>query len=99
MQPRGGDYDALVQFFREHDILGKAVRLAGAWSAEVHVPVQRTGPVVVTAIWDSPAAYEGWRTHPIRAEFSPITQVADEPSATLGIPSGVYEIMVAAHRG
>jgi hypothetical protein len=98
LQPRGGNYDALVQFFRQNDILGKAVRLAGAWSAEVHVPVSRTGPVVVTAIWDSAAAYDGWRTHPIRAEFPPITTIADEPSEALAIPSGVYDIVVTAHR-
>jgi hypothetical protein len=98
VQPRGDNYDALIQFFRENDILGKALRLAGAWSAEVHVPVARTGPVVVTALWDSPAAYDGWRTRAIRAEFPPITQVADEPSDSLAIPSGVSKIVLTADR-
>src|SRR3981081_1712556 len=36
LEPRDGDYDALISVFREQDILGKAVQLAGAWSAEVH---------------------------------------------------------------
>ena len=98
VQPRGDNYDALIQFFHENDILGKALRLAGAWSAEVHVPVARTGPVVVTALWDSPAAYDGWRTRAIRAEFPPITQVADEPSDSLAIPSGVSKIVLTADR-
>jgi hypothetical protein len=98
LQPREGDYAALVRFFREHDVLGKAVQYAGAWSAEVHVPLSGRGPVVVTAVWDSADAYQGWRTHPIRAELPPITQVADEDTGTLGIGSGVYEVAVAATR-
>ena len=70
LEPRGGDYDAMIDVFRTHDILGKAIHLAGAWSAEVHLPLSRSGPVVVTALWDSEAAYAGWRTHPIRASSS-----------------------------
>jgi hypothetical protein len=97
LQPRGGDYATLVSYFREHDVLGKAVRYAGAWSAEVHVPLSGNGPVVVTAVWDSAEAYQGWRTHPIRAELPPISLVADE-GVGLVVGSGVYEIAVAASR-
>jgi heme-degrading monooxygenase HmoA len=98
LQPRDGDYAALVRFFREHDVLGKAVQHAGAWSAEVHVPISGSGPVVVTAVWDSAEAYQGWRTHPIRAELGPITQVAEEDDGTFAIGNGVYEVVVAASR-
>ena len=98
LQPRGGDYAALVAFFREHDVLGKSVQHAGAWSAELHVPLSRSGPVVVTAVWDSPEAYAGWRTHPIRAALPPIAQVVDEGDATPMVTSGVYEIAVTAAR-
>ena len=98
LQPRNGDYAALVRFFREHDVLGKAVQHAGAWSAEVHVPLSGSGPVVVTAVWDSAEAYQGWRTHPIRAQLPPITEVADEDAEPLAVGSGVYEVAVAATR-
>jgi hypothetical protein len=97
LQPRDGDYAAFVQFFREHDVLGKAVEHAGAWSAEVHVPVAGTGPIVVTAVWDSPEAYQAWRTHPIRAQLPPIESITEE-SANLTVGSGVYEVAVAAAR-
>jgi hypothetical protein len=98
LEPRDGDYDALIDVFREHDILGQAVRLAGAWSAEVHLPLSRGGPVVVTAVWDSAAAYQGWLTHPIRAEMNPLmARVVDSEAAPV-IGSGVYEIAVAASR-
>jgi hypothetical protein len=98
IEPRGGDYDALIDVFRTHDILGKAVRLAGAWSAEVHLPLSRSGPVVVTAVWDSAEAYAGWRTHPIRAELNPIMERVMETEGWPVIPSGVYEVVVAASR-
>ena len=97
LQPRGGDYAAFVTFFRDNDVLGKAVHQAGAWSAEVHVPVSGTGPIVVTAVWDSPEAYQAWRTHPIRAQLPPLETVTED-SADLTVASGVYEIALAASR-
>ena|SRR5258708_37581405 len=99
LEPRGGDYAALIDVFREHDILGKAVQLAGAWSAEVHLPVSRSGPVVVTALWDSAEAYAGWREHPIRAELNPVMARVVDLEAAPVIPSGVYEVVIAATRG
>jgi len=98
LEPRNGDYDTLIAVFREHDILGKAVQLAGAWSAEVHLPVSRSGPVVVTALWDSAEAYAGWRSHPIRAELNPFMERIANLDAEPVIPSGVYEIVIAAAR-
>ena len=89
----------MINMFREHDILGKAVLLAGAWSAEVHVPVSRGGPVVVTAVWDSPEAYAGWRAHPIRTELNPYMERVVNLEAEPVIPSGVYEIAITASRG
>jgi heme-degrading monooxygenase HmoA len=99
LRPRDDDYDALIAFFKANDVLGKAIRYAGAYACEVHIPVARTGPVVVTAIWDSAEAYAGWRNHPIRDEMAPgMAQViADTPEA-LTVPGGVFEIAVAATR-
>ena|SRR5439155_18030481 len=98
LEPRNGDYDALIELFRGQDILGKAVRLAGAWSAEVQLPLARSGPVVVTALWDSADAYAGWRTHPIRAELNPLMDRVVDLEAAPVIPSGVYEVVIAASR-
>ncbi len=98
LEPRTGDYDALISVFREHDILGKAIRLAGAWSAEVHVPLGRSGPVVVTALWDSAEAYAGWRNHPIRAELNPYMERIVNLDADSVISNGLYEVVIAAAR-
>jgi hypothetical protein len=96
LQPRGGDSAALAEFFRQHDILGIAVRDGGAWSAEFHVPVSGSGPVMVTALWDSPAAYQRWQTHPMRDELGPgLGQLIDE-TPNLAVANGIYEIVISA---
>jgi heme-degrading monooxygenase HmoA len=97
LQPRGEDVASLLAFFRRHDILGLAIREAGAWSAEVLLPVSGSGPVVVTAVWDSAEAYTGWRTHPARATFADDMQrlVEAEPPP---IGGGVYRVAIAAVR-
>ena len=99
LQPRDGDYDALVAYFKANDVLGKAIRYAGAYSCEVHIPVSGSGPVVVIAVWDSEAAYAGWRSHPIRDEMAPgMAQIVDDSAEALHISSGLYRIAVAATR-
>src|SRR5262245_63053527 len=96
LQPRNDDYDALVEFFKSNDVLGKAIRHAGAHACELHVPVSRTGPVVVTAIWDGEEAYAGWRTHPVRDEMAPaMAELVADSREPVTIASGVYEIDVA----
>lgn len=97
LQPRGGDSAALVEFFRRRDVLGLAVREAGAWSAELQVRIAGDVPVVVTALWDSAAAYEGWRNHPVRATFdADMQRLIESESPPVG--SGVYTVVVSAAR-
>ena len=99
LQPRGGDYAALLDFFRRHDVLGLAVRHAGCWAAELQVPVSGSGPVVVTAVWDDAAAYDGWRNHPVRANFNADMErlVEVEPPALIA-GGGVYHVALSASR-
>ena len=98
LQPRGGDYAAVVAFFEANDVLGTAVRDAGAWSAELHQPLAGHGPMLVTALWDSDAAYAGWLAHPARAALSPgmLELIQDDPAPTAG--SGLYRVVLAAGR-
>ena len=94
LQPRDGDYDALVALFKQHDILGLAMREAGCLNAELQVPVNRTGPIVVTAVWTSAAGYAAWRSHPVRERFSTDIERLTE-RAPESIADGVYTIAVA----
>ena len=99
LQPRGDDYVALLDFFRRHDVLGLAVRHAGAWAAELHVPLSGVGPVVVTAVWDDAAAYDGWRNHPVRATFNDdMERLVESEPAAIGVAGGVYAVAVSAAR-
>jgi heme-degrading monooxygenase HmoA len=98
LQPRGGDPAALLDFFRRHDVLGLAVRHAGCWTAELQVPVGGAGPVVVTAVWDDAAAYDGWRNHPVRASFNADMERLVESEPATVVAGGVYQVAVSAAR-
>src|SRR5690348_9170553 len=95
LQPRNNDHAALLDFFRTHDILGLAIREAGCHSGEVQVPLSGSGPVVVTALWDSAEAYAGWRTHPVRDRFGPDMERLTEPSPA-PIAAGLYRVAITA---
>ena len=94
LQPRGDDYTALLDFFREHDILGLAVREAGCLASEVQVPLSGSGPVMVTALWESAEAYAGWRNHPVRAQFSGDMARLTLPEAE-PVGSGLYGVVIS----
>lgn len=68
LDPKDGDYDAVVAFFRRHRILERAARIDGFVSGEVQVPKTESGPVLVTALWRDEEAYERWLASPERAE-------------------------------
>jgi hypothetical protein len=95
LQPRSNDYAALVALFKQHDVLGLAMREAGCLGAELQVPVSGTGPVLVTAIWQSAEAYAGWRSHPVRARFSGDIEALTEPEPQ-PVQAGLYRIAIAA---
>lgn len=96
LQPRDGAHDALADFYRRHDVLATAVRAAGCRATELQIPLDGTGPALVTALWDDEAAYQGWIDHDLRGansdELLALVDVGDE-----GVPSGqVYRVAVAA---
>lgn len=67
LEPKDGDYDTVVDFYRREDVLGRALSQPGCLGSELHVPTSGSGPILVTALWQSEAAYEGWVTNPVRA--------------------------------
>jgi hypothetical protein len=95
LQPRNNDHAALVALFNQHDILGLAIREAGCLGAELQVPVSRTVPALVTAVWRTAESYAGWRSHPVRALFSGDIERLTEPDAS-PVGAGLYTIAIAA---
>ena len=66
LEPTDGDYEAVVEFFRREDVLGRALSQPGCLGAEVQVPTNGSGPILVTALWESEDAYQGWVGSPVR---------------------------------
>lgn len=99
LQPRGNDHAALADFYRRYDVLNTAVSAAGCRATELQVPVDGTGPALVTALWDDEAAYRGWIDHELRgAGRDELVELLDLPPA--GLPAGqLYRVAVAAASG
>ncbi len=70
LEPKNGDYDAVVELYRRDDVLGRASRQAGFIGSELQLPTSGTGPILVTALWQDEAAYGGWVSNPVRAAGS-----------------------------
>ena len=86
LRPRGADGRAIVDFYRRHRVLEHAVRQEGCVSAELQVPADAPGDVLVTALWRDAEAYRGWLDNPLRsahaAELSEL--VADFDASVRG---------------
>ncbi|MFI7006387.1 antibiotic biosynthesis monooxygenase family protein [Streptomyces sp. NPDC050145] len=65
LRPAPGRADDLIAYYREAGVL----EASGALSAQVLVPDDDPGTVVVTALWAGPAAYTAWQNSPERLEF------------------------------
>lgn len=91
IRAKPGCRDRLVELFSRLQVLEKASRQEGFVSCEVQVPADDDEHVLVTALWASPEAYQGWLDNPVREEMRP---ALDELAAADPEPR-VYEIVEA----
>ena len=70
LEPKDGDYETVVDFFRREDVLVNALRQPGCLGSELQVPTSGRGPILVTALWTGQEAYDGWVSSPVRAAGS-----------------------------
>lgn len=68
LHAKGDNYDSVVDYFEHAGVLERASQKLGCHGAEIQIPMDGSGPVVVTALWDSATAYQGWLDDPWRAE-------------------------------
>jgi heme-degrading monooxygenase HmoA len=68
LRPRGGRQIELVEFYRRHGVLERAVKQDGCLGAELQLPTSGRGEVLVTALWRDVDAYRGWLENPSRTE-------------------------------
>lgn len=71
IRAKPGRLDELVELFSRLQVLEKASRQEGFVSCEVQVPADGDEHVLVTALWTSPDAYQGWLDNPVREEMRP----------------------------
>jgi heme-degrading monooxygenase HmoA len=64
-----GRRDDFVAGFRRLEVLRRASAQTGFRRGQLHVPVDASDEVLVTADWDAPEAYQGWLDNPVRAEI------------------------------
>jgi heme-degrading monooxygenase HmoA len=71
IRAKPGCRDRLVELFSRLQVLEKASRQQGFVSCEVQVPADDDEHVLVTALWTSPDAYQGWLDNPVREDMRP----------------------------
>jgi heme-degrading monooxygenase HmoA len=98
LRPRGGDGAAIADFYRRHGVLERATEQDGCLGAELQLPAQRGGDVLVTALWRDADAYQGWLDNPFRStnaeELAELVEGFDE-----GVSGALYEVAIEARPG
>jgi heme-degrading monooxygenase HmoA len=67
LRPVSGDFGSIERFFEAEQVLERAARTPGFVSAELHRPTDDNDVMLVTALWESPEAYQSWVDDPWRA--------------------------------
>ena len=94
LQPRGGDHQALVDFFKTRGILERALRQDGCLASDLQIPVGFSGPVIVTALWRDVDAYDGWVNSPDRAaNAEDLSSLVEGPFGE-GSRGELYEVVI-----
>jgi quinol monooxygenase YgiN len=87
-----GKRQEFIDTFLRIEVLAKSSFQDGFLGGQLHVDVRDPDRAVVTAQWDSPAAYQGWLDNPIREtigdELEPF--LAEDPSG--GLVETVIEV-------
>ena len=96
LTPKDGDAAAIVEFYRCHAVLEQAAKQDGFVAAELQIPTDRGGDVLVTALWRDAAAYEGWVANPVRAAMVPDLAALVEGDFEAGVRGAVYEVALTA---
>ena len=94
LRPREDRQTEIVEFYRRHGVLERAAEEDGCLSAELQLPTDSSGAVLVTDLWRDAEAYRGWLENPARAEH------ADELGGLVegfneGVSGETYEIVLA----
>lgn len=65
-----GRVDDLIEWYKEVDSLGMAVKLVGCVSTEIYPLPDEPGRLLVTALWRDRDDYQRWVDHPYRRQLT-----------------------------
>jgi quinol monooxygenase YgiN len=89
LQARSGRRDEVVALFARLEILREASLVPGFVAAELQVDADGSDELLVTATWESAAAYDLWLQSPVRERMRPALE-----ELLVEAPTGrVYEIV------
>jgi heme-degrading monooxygenase HmoA len=93
LRPRAGDGAEIVDFYRRHRVLERAVQQDGCLGAELQLPTTGSGDILVTALWRDADAYRGWLHNPVRAENADVLAGLVE-NFDAGIAGETYDVVL-----
>jgi heme-degrading monooxygenase HmoA len=96
LQPAGGDYGPLIDYYTSRGVLERVAAEPGCVGAELQIPVSGEGPALVTALWDSLGAYRRWIDDPWRIENAQYLKGIVEEDPTETAPAPTYQLIHGA---
>ena len=84
LYPKNGDYEAILDYFRNERVLEQSRDSGGFLGASVNVPTSRQGPLLVLAAWREEADYRRWLANPARAAMTPALSTLLEQDPVAG---------------
>ena len=98
LRPRDGRGAEIVDFYRRHRVLERALEQDGCLGAELQLPTSGSGEVLVTAVWRDDDAYRGWLENPVRvANADELSRLVERFDA--GVSGQTYEIVLDRRPG
>ena len=95
LRPRRARHTEVVDFYRRHGVLERAVAQEGCLGAELQLPTSGSGEVLVTALWRDADAYRGWLENPAREQnAAELERLLDGFDA--GVSGDTYEVVLDA---
>jgi heme-degrading monooxygenase HmoA len=98
LTPRDGDGRAIAEFYLRERVLERASEQDGCLGAELQLPLDGAGDVLVTALWRDADAYQGWLENPARAaNADELARLVDDFDR--GVRGDLYAVVVEARPG
>jgi len=91
LNPANGANREVIDYFRRENVLERSAKIEGFLASELLTPLDG-GPLLVTAAWDSPEAYQRWVDNPWRAESNAAISSLLDQALQAGARGALYRL-------